>query len=370
MEEYMKRALYLAEKGRGRTAPNPVVGAIIVKEGRIIGEGYHSYFGGPHAEVNAFSSAEEDVRGATLYVTLEPCSHTGKTPPCADLIIKKGIQTVVVGTRDCNPLVSGKGIEKLKNAGIRVVEGILEEECKKSNEIFFHYILNKTPFVVWKYAMTLDGKIACHTGDSKWVTGEQSRLAVQEMRNGLTAVMTGVNTVLADNPRLTCRLDGGRNPVRIIMDSQLKSPVQANVFCCEKQGECIVVTAGDYSWEKAEMLRKKGVEVLEAPDGYGRVDLQSAMKQLGQKGIDSILLESGGTLSYEMLRANFIQKAAIFIAPKLVGGRDAKTPLEGDGVDKMEQAYELINKQMTVIGGDILITAYIGRKEEGECSQD
>ena len=253
-EEYMKRALELAERGRGRTSPNPVVGAVIVRDGAVIGEGWHKKCGENHAEINAFEDAArrgEDVRGADMYVTLEPCSHYGRTPPCAKAIIGHGIKRVHIGILDPNPKVAGRGVRMMKAAGIHVESGILEEECRRINEIFLKYITTKTPFVVMKTAMTLDGKIAACTGDSKWVTGEESRRAVQEMRNRLTGIMVGIGTVLADDPRLTCRLEGGRDPVRIIADTHLRIPLDAKVL---KDDNCIIAAAEDCDpWKRKEL---------------------------------------------------------------------------------------------------------------------
>lgn len=220
-QEYMRLAIEIAKKGAGKVNPNPMVGAVIVKDERVIGQGYHKYYGGNHAEVNAFENLSDNPEGATIYVTLEPCSHYGKTPPCVDKIIANKISKVVVGTLDPNPLVEGRGIKALKEAGIEVITGVLEEECKKLNEVFMKYILCKRPFVVLKTAMTLDGKIATESGESKWITSDKSRQEVHKLRNKLSAIMVGVNTVIKDNPELTCRLEGGKNPVRIIVDSKI-----------------------------------------------------------------------------------------------------------------------------------------------------
>lgn len=361
-EDYMAHALGLAERGRGRTSPNPVVGAVIVKDGAIIGEGWHKKCGENHAEINAFEDAaakNQDVEGAEMYVTLEPCSHYGKTPPCAKAIIRKKIKKVYVGLLDPNPLVAGRGIRMMEEAGIQVESGILEEECRRINEIFLKYITEKRPFVVMKTAMTLDGKIAAYTGDSKWVSGEASRAIVQKMRNSLTGIMAGIGTVLTDDPRLTCRLEGGRDPVRIIVDSSLKIPLDAKVL---KDENCIVAAVENRGGEKANQLRERGVTVLTTKEKRGRVDLAELMEQLGARGIDSILLEGGGGLNEAALKAGIVDRTVTFIAPKFIGGKDAKTPVEGQGFEKMDQAICLKNIEINRIGDDLMIQGTPERK--------
>lgn len=358
-EEYMKYALMLAEKGRGRTSPNPVVGAVIVKDGRIIGEGWHKKYGENHAEINAFENAEtrgESVEGAEMYVTLEPCSHYGKTPPCAKAIIEKKIKKVYIGLLDPNPLVAGRGADMLRDAGIQVETGVLEDECRKTNKIFLKYITEKRPFVIMKTAMTLDGKIASYTGDSKWVSSEASRHAVQKMRNSLTGIMVGIGTVLADDPQLTCRLPDGRDPVRIIVDSHLSIPLDAKVL---KDDNFIIATTEKCD---AEKLMKLGDRVLVTKSQNGKVDLERLMELLGQRGIDSILLEGGGSLNEAALRAGIVDRVADFIAPKIIGGKDAKTPVEGEGFETMSQAIQLENIETSKIGDDLLIQGTLVRK--------
>lgn len=361
-EEYMAYALELARRGRGRTSPNPVVGAVIVKDGSIIGEGWHQKCGENHAEINAFENAAQrgnDVSGADMYVTLEPCSHYGKTPPCAKAVIEKGIKTVYVGMLDPNPLVAGRGMDMMKEAGIRVESGILEEECRRVNEIFVQFITAKKPFVVMKTAMTLDGKIAAYTGDSKWVSGEESRNLVQQMRNSLTGIMVGIGTVLADDPQLTCRLAGGRDPIRIIADSSLRIPLDANVL---KDANCIIATAEGCDRKKLEQLEAKGISVIQTDGEQGRVNLPQLMERLGERNIDSILLEGGGGLNEAALKAGIVHRVVTFIAPKIIGGRDAKTPVEGRGFEAMSQAIRLENVEIKDIGGDLLIQGTPERK--------
>ncbi len=350
--EFMERAIELAKKGEGYVSPNPLVGAVIVKNGRIIGEGRHKKYGTNHAEVNAFESAKEDTAGAEMYVTLEPCSHYGHTPPCAKAIIEHGIKKVYIGSDDPNPLVAGRGIKMLKDAGIEVVTGVMKKECDALNSIFFKYITTKLPYVVLKSAMTLDGKIATYTGDSKWVSNEGSRLTVQRMRHALKGIMVGINTVLKDDPRLNCRIEGGVDPIKIIVDSRLRTPLKANVL---KGGECIIAAAEGCDNEKKKALEAVGARVIVTKQNDGRVDLKELMKRLGELKIDSILLEGGGTLNYSMLENGLIDKAVFFIAPKLIGGRDAVTPIEGKGIELMKDAVMLENISIRSIEGDILI---------------
>ncbi|MBS4960373.1 MAG: bifunctional diaminohydroxyphosphoribosylaminopyrimidine deaminase/5-amino-6-(5-phosphoribosylamino)uracil reductase RibD [Clostridiales bacterium] len=360
-EQYMKRALELAERGRGRTSPNPVVGAVIVKDDHIIGEGWHKEYGGLHAEINAFLDAQKkgfSVEGAEMFVTLEPCAHYGKTPPCAKKIVEKKLKKVTVGLIDPNPLVGGKGISILEEAGIQVVTGVLEEECRKKNEIFLKYISTKTPFVVMKAAMTLDGKIAASSGDSKWISSDKSRGIVQSMRDKLTGIMVGINTVIMDQPQLTTRIPGGRNPVRIVVDSRLRIPENAEVLNLKGEDKCIVLTTEKADREKLDRLQNRGIICILCKNKEGHVDLQDAMKKLGEKDIDSILLEGGGTLNFSAIEEGIVDQLVVFIAPKLIGGKDAKTFLEGRGFSKMASAVQLDGIEMSLIGQDIIICGY------------
>lgn len=360
-EKWMRRALDLSMKAEGYVNPNPLVGAVIVKEGKVIGEGYHKKYGEPHAERNAFNSTDEDVAGATMYVTLEPCSHYGKNPPCADLIVEKKIGKVVVGILDPNPLVAGRGIKKLKDAGIEVKVGVLERECKKVNEVFLKYITTKEPFVLMKNAMSLDGKIATYLGESKWISNEKSRERVQMLRNKYAAIMVGINTVIKDNPELTCRLEGGVNPIRVIVDSKLRIPIESKIVQTSKNVKTIVATTSNCNKEKKAKLEKSGVEVILIEEREGKVDLKKLMKVLGQKEIDSILLEGGGELNFSALKAGIVDKVETYIAPKLIGGKEAKTPVEGKGIDNLSDAYQLENISTKIIDGDILIEGYVKR---------
>ncbi|HRK98931.1 MAG TPA: bifunctional diaminohydroxyphosphoribosylaminopyrimidine deaminase/5-amino-6-(5-phosphoribosylamino)uracil reductase RibD [Trichococcus flocculiformis] len=360
---FMQMALGLAEKGRGAVAPNPMVGAIIVKDGRIIGSGYHEKIGEGHAEVNAFRSATEDVTGATIYVTLEPCSHFGKTPPCSDKIIEKKIGRVVIAALDPNPLVSGRGVKKLQAAGIEVITGVLAEESSRLNEIFMKYIVKKEPFVVMKAAMSLDGKIATRTGESQWITGPAARERVHQLRSALTGIMVGVQTVIMDDPQLTSRIPGGKNPLRIIVDSTLRIPLEAKVLQDQDVAKTLIATTEWADRNKAALLEAAGIELLTVPTKDGRTDLKALMKVLGERGIDSILLEGGATLNFAALQAGIVDKVQVYIAPKLIGGETAKTPVGGEGIEKLSQAFSVIELKASTVGEDILLEGYLSKNE-------
>lgn len=353
---YMKRAIELAYKGAGYVSPNPMVGAVIVKNGKIIGEGYHQKYGSNHAEVNALLSATEDVTGAEMYVTLEPCSHYGHTPPCAKTIVEHKIKKVYVGSSDPNPKVAGKGIEILKNGGVEVETGVMEKECNAINPIFFKFISTKLPYVVMKSAMTLDGKISAYTGDSKWVTNEKSRQLVHQLRHNLKGIMVGINTVLRDNPQLNCRIENGVNPTRIIVDSNLRIPLDANVLKLENNDKCIVTTTTNCDIHKKEQLINMGIDIIETTPLDNKVDLKELMIKLGEKDIDSILLEGGGNLNFSMLQNKLVDKVMCFVAPKIIGGDKSKTPVEGVGIEKMNDAINIKNIEVKNIDNDILIS--------------
>ena len=362
-EEYMRRALELARKGEGHTSPNPMVGCVVVKDGRIISEGYHEKYGEFHAERNALTRCTEDTAGADLYVTLEPCCHQGKTPPCTDIIIEKKIARVFVGSMDSNPLVAGKGVQILRDHGIYVETGILDAECRKLNEVFYHYIATKTPFVVMKYAMTLDGKIACATGDSKWVTGEIARTQVHRMRGRYRGIMVGIGTVLADDPMLNCRVEGGVDPVRIICDSNLHIPTESQIVKTASDIETIVACSqealeSERKQEKIRRLKEAGIQIIGTEGAHG-VNLVELMKKLGGQNIDSILLEGGGTLNASALEDGIVNKVYAYIAGKLIGGMDARSPVEGMGIDRMADAITLQNMKIEKLGDDFCIVGYV-----------
>ena len=357
-EEYMRIALELAKKGVGRVNPNPLVGAVIVKNGRIIGKGYHEKYGELHAERNAIANLTEPAKNATIYVTLEPCCHYGKTPPCTEAIIENKISRVVIGSKDPNPLVAGKGVEVLRQHGIEVIEDVLKKECDAINQVFFYYIKNKIPYVVMKYAMTMDGKIACYTGASKWITGEASRAFVQELRNRYTGIMAGVETVIKDNPMLNCRMEGGRNPVRIICDSSLRTPLNSNIVKTANQIRTIIATTCSDK-KRQEEYRRQGCEILIVKEENHHVDLRALMVLLGEMKIDSILLEGGGTLNWSALNAGIVNKIMAFLAPKIFGGENAKSPVAGAGVSQVSEAFFLENIEYQKIGEDLLIEAEV-----------
>lgn len=360
-EKFMKRAIELALKGEGKVNPNPKVGAVIVKEGKIISEGYHMYYGGFHAERNAILSCsdKEALKGAVLYVTLEPCCHYGKTPPCTEIIIEAGIGEVVIGSRDPNPLVAGKGSEILRENGIKVTEDFMREECDSINSVFFHYITHKTPYVVMKYAMTMDGKIATVTGKSQWITNEKSRKNVHSLRNNLMGIMAGMGTVKSDNPMLNCRIECGRNPVRIICDSHLSISKDCNIVKTAKDIKTIIACCEKDS-EKAKILENAGCEVLEVQEKDGFVDLKNLMVLLGQKGIDSVLLEGGGELNYSALKAGIVNEVNVYIGPVIFGGK-AKTAVGGCGIEEVKDAFKFKLCKTDIIDGDVLLTY---KKEE------
>lgn len=366
-EKYMRRAIELAKKGSGHVNPNPLVGAVIVRDGEIIGEGYHECYGQLHAERNAIANAKKrgnSLEGSTIYVTLEPCCHYGKTPPCTEAIIEEKIARVVVGSDDPNPLVSGKGFQMLREKGIEVIPHFLKEECDAMNHVFFHYIRTGTPYVAMKYAMTMDGKIACYTGDSKWVTGEESRAHVQTLRNHYKGIMAGIGTVLADDPMLNCRIEGGRDPIRIITDSHLRIPMDSQLVRTAGQQPLIVACLPDADEEKAAQLQEKGVEVLRIPgvttaditeEQKEGISLPVLMKELGARKIDGILLEGGGQLNESALQAGIVDRIYCYIAPKIFGGAQAKTPVEGQGLTRAADAWQFNRIGMQEFGQDILL---------------
>ena len=353
-EQYMLRAIELAKNGVGWTSPNPMVGAVIVKEGRIIGEGWHHRCGQLHAEREAIASLTEPAEGATIYVTLEPCCHYGRTPPCTEAILENGIAHVVIGSRDPNPLVAGKGAALLRQHGVQVQEDFLREQCDALNPVFFHYITKGLPYVVMKYAMTLDGKIASRTGASQWITGETAREHVHALRGRYAAIMAGIGTVLADDPMLNCRLPGAHQPLRIVADSHLRIPEDSRLVQSAKEYPLLVVCAEEIP-EKSGRLAAAGAEVLCLPGRDGRINLGKLMDVLGERQIDSVLIEGGGTLHEAALRTGIVDHVCAYIAPMLMGGRDAKTPIEGLGAEGPDSAARLINRKITQLGQDLLL---------------
>ncbi len=358
---YMDRALELARKGMGRTSPNPMVGAVIVNHGEIVGEGYHRKAGGLHAEIHALNAAKLKARGSKMYVTLEPCSHYGRTPPCTEAIVQAGVKEVIVATLDPNPQVAGRGIKFLQAAGIETSVGIKEKEAKKQNEVFFKYITRKIPFICMKYAMTLDGKIATRSGDAKWISNEKSRNYVHELRNIYDAILVGIGTVIADNPTLNTRLDmvDIKNPIRIIIDGKLEIPLDSNIVQTSKLQKTIIFTSGGYKQEKATNLIQAGIKVIPVAGQVDKLDMNEVVVKLGDMGISSVLVEGGAQINASFLENKLADKILSFIAPKIVGGR-APSPVTGQGVNLMRDAYEFELIEVDRFGNDILIKAYTG----------
>jgi len=360
----MKRALTLARKGVGRTSPNPAVGCVILKDGTIVGEGWHRKAGEPHAEVNALQKAGEAARGADLYVTLEPCSHTGKTPPCCDALIRAGVKRVVVGMKDPNPLVNGAGVVRLKQAGIETVCGVLEEECRQINRAFIRHITTGFPFVTYKCAMTLDARTATVTGESRWISCETSRKYAHKMRAANDAIMVGVGTVIADNPELTVRHVKGRNPIRVIVDTTLRTPENANVIKGESAKTTIIATT-ESDPDLHLRYTSRGATVLLCEELDGRVSISDLLRKLGGIGIQSILLEGGSRLAGDMLKHSLIDECLIFIAPKILGS-DGFPPFALHGITSMADSFRLSFGHVAQIGEDLIIHAY---PEKTSCSQ-
>ena len=359
-QAHMRRAIELARTAHGWVNPNPMVGAVVVKDGRVIGEGCHERYGDLHAERNALAACTESPEGATIFVTLEPCSHFGTQPPCADALVEVGIARVVVGSRDPNPLVSGKGNARLREAGIEVIEDFLRAECDALNAPFFHFITTKTPYVIAKWAMTADGRIAAHTGDARWVSCEQSRAQVHEMRHDCMAIMVGIGTVLADDPALTARRsEPSRQPLRVVCDSKLRIPLDSQLVRSAGEYGLLVATAADLEGDaaqKARALSRAGAEVVGLPDGQGKVDLRALMRELGSRKIDSVLLEGGSSLNWAAFSAGLVSEAVVYLAPKVVGGAASPSPVGGAGFELMSQAIALESPQVELVGDDVKIT--------------
>lgn len=360
-EKYMRLAMQLAGNAIGRTSPNPLVGAVIVKDNRVVGCGWHRKAGTPHAEVHALNQAGELAQGADVYVTLEPCAHYGKTPPCAKALVEAKVKNVYGGLLDVNPKVAGKGFKILEDAGIHVEYGFLQDELRKQNEVFFKWIEHKKPFVVLKAAMTLDGKIATAIGQSKWITNETSRAYGYKLRDIYDGIMVGINTVIEDNPMLTARVDGGKNPIRIVIDSSLKIDINANVVQ-DKSAKTIIATTDKADKDKILKLQAQDVDVIVVDkDENDKVDIEKLLDILGQKNICSILVEGGATLSGSFVAKKLVDKVYFFIAPKIIGGKEAKTPVAGTGILNLQEALALKDIQIEKLEEDILI---IGRVDK------
>lgn len=368
-ERYMWRALELAERGRETTSPNPMVGCVIVRDDEVVAEGWHERPGEPHAEVLALGNLAdpEAARGATVYVTLEPCCHVGRTPPCTEALVEAGVRRVVIAAKDPDPRVNGQGMASLIAAGIEVVSGILKEEAERQNEVFFAVHTRSRPFVLYKTAMTLDGKIATRSGQSRWITGPEARRLVQGWRGEMDAVAVGVSTVLLDDPLLTYRLSGGKSPLKVLFDSVARTPVKARLFEEDDHGEAARVIL--YATDKApkarvQALEARGATVVVLPEVRGRPDPMAALADLKERGVRTLLLEGGGTLAWSFFESRAVDKVAFFIGPKLLGGGGA-SPLGGLGVETMSEALELGELQTEFVAGDILISGRVRYREEG-----
>ncbi len=360
--EIMLEALELASRGKGKVEPNPMAGALIIKEGRVVGRGYHQVFGGNHAEVNAINEAREAASGAIMYVTLEPCVHFGKTPPCTKAIIAAGIERVIVAAIDPNPQVSGKGVEELRRAGIEVELGLCREEARRLNAPYFKFQERGLPYFIAKWAMTLDGKIATASGESKWITGEEARSLVHLLRGEVEGVMIGINSVLKDDPLLTCRIEGGRNPRRIVVDSRLRLPIESRIVQTARESEVLVATTASAPPERREAIEKAGCKVMILPAKEGKVDVLELARSLRSIPLRSILIEGGSKLLGSMFEARLIDKVEVFIAPKLLGGKEAKGPIGGKGIAKILEAVSLSGVKVERIGEDLFIEGYIEEK--------
>ena len=356
----MRRALELAGKASGRTSPNPIVGAVIVKNGRVIAEGYHKKAGRPHGEIEALRKAGKRARGAQLFVNLEPCCHQGRTPPCTDAIIESGLKEVYMGLRDPNPRVAGKGIRQLKRAGIAVHAGLLKQECQRLNEVFVKYIQTGMPFVTLKSALSLDGKIATSTGESQWITGPEARQRVHRMRDQVDAILVGAGTVLKDNPRLTTRLEkgGGCNPARVILDAKAEIPLKARVFHHANRDQVVYVTTDKASAFRVNRLTDRGIKVQVLRDKRNHISLIKLIKLLGNMELASVLLEGGSGLNASALKEGIVDKVVLFLAPLIIGG-EAPGVVGGPGTKSLKQALNIKNLTVTPVGADWMVEGYL-----------
>ena len=365
----MKQALRLAARGRGTTSPNPVVGAVIVSKGKVVGTGYHKQAGGPHAEIHALHKAKSRARGSTLYVTLEPCCHTGKrTPPCVPRLIEAGIHRVVVAMRDPNPRVSGRGIRQLRQAGLNVEAGCLQKDAEQLNEAYVHWIKTGRPFVILKTAMTLDGKIATASGESKWITGPKAREHVHRLRRQVDAILVGINTVLKDDPQLTVRLPGKTNhpktvrqPIRVILDSRLRTPMTARVLQSTHENSTLIFTTHQAPKKKIEQLHAKGADVIVLPQKGERVSMGACLQYLGKKGVTSLMVEGGSEINAVFLRSGLVNRLMLYIAPAILGGQDAKSWVGGNSPKHLSGKAMVSDVTIQRLGQDILIAGDVSK---------
>jgi len=358
-EQYMNMALQLARQGEGWTSPNPMVGAVLVNEDGVVATGYHRYPGGTHAEVEALNQAGDKAKGSTLYVNLEPCCHFGKTSPCTEALIRAGVAEVVIALVDPNPRVAGKGMERLQEAGINVRTGILEKEARRLNEAFIKFITTGLPFVTLKTATTLDGKVATCRGDTRWITGEASREEVHRLRHRVDGIVTGIHTVLQDDPSLNTRIEGGRDAARIIVDTRARLPLDARVVKLSSEAPTLLAAGENASLENKKILERKGVEVITLPQEGGMVSLSSLLEELGKRNMISLMVESGGTLNYSFLEKGLVDKIYAFMAPVICGGEQAPTSFEGKGATLLREAWRLKEVETEPFGEDLLVTGYL-----------
>jgi len=360
-ERWMRFALSLAKKGEGRVSPNPMVGAVVVKDGRLIAQGYHRYFGGAHAEVEAIRIAKEEARGSTLYVTLEPCSHYGKTPPCTQAIIRAGIRRVIIATLDPNPINSGQGVQELQSAGIETELGVCEEEAKKVNEAFFKFMKKRIPFVIVKVASSLDGKIATCKGESKWITGKEAREFAHRLRDKVDAILVGVNTIIKDDPTLLA--PSKNNFARIILDSTLRIPLNSRVLENQDKADTFIFTTSGADKQKLSKLGEKGIKVvIVREEDEGRVNIEEVLKKLGELEIMILLVEGGGEVIGSFFDKRLVDKLFLFLAPRVIGGRNSLTWAEGKGVDLLAQTPRIEISSLRRIGKDLLLEGYVSSK--------
>ena len=359
-ETYMRIALTEAAKATGKTRPNPMVGCVVVRNGEVVAKGYHERAGKAHAEQVALRRAGARAEGADVYVTLEPCNHHGRTPPCTDALIEAKVARVFVGMRDPNGLVDGRGIRRLRRAGIDVQMGVLRDECTHLNEAFVHYIRENTPFVIAKLAQSIDGRVATKTGHSKWITGEKARKFGHQIRRAVDGIVVGVGTVLADDPELTCRVRGGSDPIRTILDSKARTPVDAKVIRIAESSKAPtwVVVGEKVTKKKVEALQRAGAEVIRMPLVAGRVELEVLMAELGKRELLSILVEGGPTLMGSFFDAGLVHKVHALVAPMVIGGEQARSSVEGAGIDELKEACRLQRLELDQLGPDVLLTGY------------
>ncbi|MGG4492034.1 bifunctional diaminohydroxyphosphoribosylaminopyrimidine deaminase/5-amino-6-(5-phosphoribosylamino)uracil reductase RibD [Metabacillus idriensis] len=359
-QDYMKVALQLAEQGSGQTSPNPLVGAVVVKNGQIIGMGAHLKAGEPHAEVHALRMAGSQAEDSTVYVTLEPCSHHGKTPPCADLLISSKVKRVVVAAEDPNPLVAGRGIKKLQEAGIEVISGVLNNEAEELNNVFFHYIQTKRPFVTLKWAGSLDGKTATVTGESKWITGDSARKDVHKYREFHDAILAGVETVLKDDPSLTCRLENTKKqPVRIVLDTHLRTPETA-ALVNDGLSPVWIITGSEVASERIESFQKKNAVIIQM--NTPAIEIESLLHLLGERNITSLFVEGGASIHGSFIESGLFNQVVSYTAPMLIGGKEAPPAVAGAGFSRINEAIRLRIKETEVLGDDLKLVCV---KKEG-----